>query len=228
MPQMTETYRKRDFWSSENLKYTQPHFRMQKVAHIVNSISREKECDLLDVGCGPATLRQLLKSNIHYHGIDIAIHDRRPDLIEADFLEAPIKFGEKHFDIIVAQGVFEYIGKFQSQKFSEIAKILKEGGAFVVTYVNFNHRNKYVYWPYNNIQSFEEFQDSLEQWFHISRLFPTSHRWRHDEPRGRVMKALQMHVTANVPIISRLFAVEYFFICSLKGSGKSESRMQQR
>jgi SAM-dependent methyltransferase len=228
MPQTSDTYYKRDFWSSENLKYVRPHFRMEKAARIINSISRGKECDLLDVGCGPATLRQLLKSNIHYHGIDIAIHSPDKNLIQADFLDTPIKFGEKKFDIIVAQGVCEYIGNFQSQKFSEIAKILKEEGALVVTYVNFDHRNKNVYWPYNNIQSFEDFQKGLARFFHIDRFFPTSHRWHHDEPKGRVMKAIQMHINGNIPFFSRLFAVEYFFICSLQSPRKSESRTQRR
>jgi cyclopropane fatty-acyl-phospholipid synthase-like methyltransferase len=189
---------------------------MEKVARIINSISQEKECDLLDVGCGPATLKRLLRSNIHYHGIDIAIHNPDPTLIQADFLETPIKFGEKKFDIIVAQGVFEYVGNFQPQKFSEIAKILKESGTFVLSYVNFNHRNKNVYWPYNNVQLFEDFQKSLQQFFRIERFVPTSHRWHHDEPKGRVMKAIQMQVNGNIPIISRMFAVEYFFICSLR------------
>ena len=45
----------------------------------------------------------LLRPNIQYHGIDIAIHDPAPNLIEADFLEVPIQFGDKHFDIILAQ-----------------------------------------------------------------------------------------------------------------------------
>ena len=74
-----------------------PHFRMEKAARILNSISRNKQCDLLDIGCGPATLRQLLRSNINYHGIDIAIHNPAPNLIQADFLETPIKFYDKNF-----------------------------------------------------------------------------------------------------------------------------------
>lgn len=45
------------------------------------------------------------------------------------------------FDIILAQGIFEYVGRFQPQKFAEIAQILNEDGKFIVSYVNFNHRN---------------------------------------------------------------------------------------
>lgn len=218
MPQATDTYYKRDFWINENLKYTQPHFRMAKAARIVNRIARGRECDFLDVGCGPATLKHLLHKRIHYYGIDVAIHSPAPNLLQMDFLETPIKFGDKQFDIILAQGVFEYVGSFQSQKLSEIKRLLNENGVFIVSYVNFDHCRKHVYWPYNNIQSFDDFHQSLARFFHIDRFFPTSQRWHHDEPRGRFMKTVQMHINVNIPVISRLFAVEYFFICSSLGS----------
>ncbi|MGH9354805.1 MAG: class I SAM-dependent DNA methyltransferase [Terriglobia bacterium] len=214
IPQAAAQYYKRDFWIEENLKYAKPHFRMAKAARIANRIARKRECDLLDVGCGPAALRRLLHENIHYYGIDIAIHNPAPNLLQADFLESPIGFAGKKFDIILAQGVFEYVGSFQSQKFSEVAQLLNENGRFVVSYVNFDHRNRQLYWPYSNVQSFHDFRESLAQFFHVDRFFPTSHRWHHDEPKGRFMPLIQRCINVNVPFISRLFAVEYFFICS--------------
>ncbi len=213
MAQATDTYYKKDFWVNESLNYVKPHYRLEKSARIVNRVARGKNCDLLDVGCGPATLMQLLDDNIHYYGIDIVIHNPAPNLTEADFVESPIRFGDKRFDIVVAQGVFEYIGTCQQKKFAEIRQVLNDGGTFLVTYVNFDHRNRNIYWPYNNIQSFSEFRHNLEQFFRIEQYFPTSHRWRHDEPRGRVMRALQKPINLNIPFISRRFAVEYFFIC---------------
>jgi SAM-dependent methyltransferase len=217
-------YHKWDFWVKENLKYVRPHFRMEKAARIVDDIVRGKECDLLDVGCGPAALMGLLGANVRYHGIDIAIQEPATNLLQMDFVERPIAFGGKRFDIIVAQGVFEYIGKVQAQKFAEIAELLKENGIFVVSYVNFDHRNKRVYWPYNNIRSFSDFHTSVEQHFRVRRVIPTSHRWFHDEPKGRFVKAVQMHINMNLPVISRMFAVEYFFICSLPGVGGGRVR----
>lgn len=215
LPQASAQYYKRDFWIEENLKYAKPHFRMAKAARIINQIAREKECDLLDVGCGPAALEPLLRDNIHYYGIDIAVHHPAPNLIQADFVESSIAFAGKRFDIVLAQGVFEYIGTFQEQKFSEIARILKEDGKFIVSYVNFDHRNRNIYWPYSNIRPFRNFRKSLERFFQIEQYFPTSHRWHHDEPKGRLMPAIQMHINLNIPFFSPLFAVEYFFICSL-------------
>jgi SAM-dependent methyltransferase len=223
MAQESDVYYKRDFWAKENLKYTQPHFRLGKAARIVNRIARGNACDLLDVGCGPATLMHLLRNNIHYYGIDIAIQDAAPNLIQSDFLETPIAFAEKRFDIILAQGVFEYVGSHQRQKFDDISRILKEDGTFVVSYVNFDHRNKQIYGPYSNIQSFDDFHNSLAEFFDIKRYFATSHRWFHDEPRGRLMRAIQMHINVNIPVISTLFAVEYFFICSARGSRRAGS-----
>src|SRR5690349_23376592 len=103
---VSDTLYKKDFWSKENQKYSRPHYRLEKSARIINRLARDKKCKLLDVGCGPAALSPLLRPNIQYYGIDIAIHDPAPNMIEADFLETPISFGNKHFDIVIAQGVF--------------------------------------------------------------------------------------------------------------------------
>ena len=209
-----QQYYKRDFWGKENLKFVEPHFRLEKAARIVNNIARDRECDLLDVGCGPATLMRLIDGNIHYHGIDIAIHDPAPNLIEADFLETPIEFGDRLFDIVLAQGVFEYVGTFQDQKFAEISRLLTENGKFLVSYWNFGHRNKDIYWPFSNIQPITDFRRSLARNFRIDKFFPVSHNWQHRGPGRKFIKAPQMHMNINIPFISPILAVEYFFICS--------------
>ena len=210
----TVRYRKKDFWSKENLNYSRPHYRLEKSARIINRMAGTRECTLLDIGCGPATLMHLLNPSIQYHGIDIAIHDPAPNLIEADLLETPIRFDDKRFDIILAQGFFEYAGGFQSQKLAEIARLLNENGTFIVSYVNFGHRSRQIYAPYNNVQSFDSFRDSLKRCFEIRRFFPTSHNWNHTEPNRKFVKAINMHINMNIPLISPILAVEYFFICS--------------
>ena len=214
----TEQYRKKDFWIEENLKYVKPHFRLEKSARIVNKIAQGRECDLLDVGCGPATLMHLVDRNVHYYGMDIAIHNPAPNLVELDFVDVPIKFDDRHFDIVVAQGVFEYTGNVQSQKFAEIADLLTKDGIFIVSFVNFSHRKREIYGPYNNIQSFADFRQSLTQYFEIDRFFPASHNWNHSEPGRKFMKAAQMRMNINIPVISPALGVEYFVICSPRGS----------
>jgi hypothetical protein len=46
----TVRYRKRDFWSKENLNYSRPHYRLEKSARIINRLTEDRECTLLDVG----------------------------------------------------------------------------------------------------------------------------------------------------------------------------------
>jgi SAM-dependent methyltransferase len=220
----TARYYKKDFWSKENLKYSQPHYRLQKSARIIEKLTRGKDQALLDVGCGPAALMRLLPPNIRYYGIDISIPAPAPNLIETDFVENRIAFDDLRFDIIMAQGVFEYIGNFQSQKFAEIAGLLKEHGTFIVSYVNFGHRDKSIYWPYNNVQPFEDFRKDLGRYFNIDGFFPTSHNWNHTEPNRKLIKAVNMHININVPLISPMLAVEYFFICSSRDSERIRSR----
>ncbi|HMG65963.1 MAG TPA: class I SAM-dependent methyltransferase [Streptosporangiaceae bacterium] len=205
-------YYKRDFWSRENLKYAKPHYRLEKASRIINRIARGRECTLFDVGCGPAALRPLLAPNIRYFGADIAIQEPAPYLLEADFIEGPIQFGGRKFDIVLAQGFFEYVGEHQSQKFAEIAALIKRGGIFITTYVNFGHRDRQVYWPYSNVQPFADFRANLSARFDVRRFFPTSHNWRHGEPNRRGIRDVNMHLNLNVPFLSPWLAVEYFVI----------------
>jgi SAM-dependent methyltransferase len=208
-------YYKRDFWGAENLKYTEPHFRMRKVARTLRRLAEgNPQCDLLDVGCGPASLAGLMPPNVRYHGIDIAINDPRPNLLETDILAQPISFHGQKFDMIVAQGLFEYVGKFQSRKLAEIAAILRNSGKFIVTYQNFAHRKQEIYWPYSNVQRPEEFRADLNQFFVIERSFPLSHNWNHSQPNLKLMKAAQARLIIDIPIISRMLAVDYLYICS--------------
>jgi cyclopropane fatty-acyl-phospholipid synthase-like methyltransferase len=214
-------YHKRDFWADENLKYVEPHFRMRKLAREVRRLTRGRECDLLDVGCGPATLASLIPSGVHYHGIDIAISEPTPNLIEMDIIEEPISFCGRKFDVVVAQGLFEYVGKFQSQKFAEIAGLLNDDGKFILTYQNFAHREREIYWPYSNVQRPDDFRRNLGRFFEIERSFPGSHNWNHSQPGRKFMKVSQAHLNLNIPVISPILAVDYFYICSPRHPARS-------
>jgi len=205
---------KKDFWKVENLKFARPYFRLEKSARIINRIARGKRVTLLDVGCGPAILARLLDQNIDYYGIDIAIHDPAPNLIEIDFLENPIDFAGKRFDIVVAQGVFEYLGKFQSKKLAEIARLLNDGGTFVVSYTNFGHRGRQIYWAYSNVQPISSFRSDLERFFTVRQVVPSSYNWDHSQPTSKPFRAVNMHLNMDIPLIGPPLAVEYFFVCS--------------
>jgi SAM-dependent methyltransferase len=205
---------KRDFWVKENRKHVPAHYRLQKSARVINAIAGREDRDLLDVGCGPATLMRLVRPNIHYYGIDIAIHDPAPNLIETDILKKPIRFNGRSFDIVAALGVFEYMGANQEQKFSEIAQLLAEQGRFVLTYTNFGHRDKRIFEAFSNVQPLEDFRQSLARHFTIDKCFPTSYNWHGGQPVRATAKSANMHVKANIPLVGTRLAVEYFFICS--------------
>lgn len=202
------------FWRRENLRFAEPHYRLVKAARIVDRLARGRECSLLDLGCGPATLGNLLPANIDYYGIDIAIQSPAPNLLEADLRNTPISFGGRRFDIVLAQGFFEYVGDTQSKKFAEIAAILNGGGTFIVSYWNFGHRSPLIYDAFSNVQSLDNFRMDLAGHFRIDRFFPAGHNWRHAGPNRRISRALNARINIDIPFVSPILAVEYFFICS--------------
>jgi len=205
---------RKDFWGQEHQKFTTPHFRLQKSARLINKMAPSGHCTLLDVGCATAALKRLLKPNIEYFGIDLAIRDPAPDLHEVDIVDNPIEFDGRHFDFVVAQGVFEYLGGLQEEKFREIAEILSPRGRFILTYENFDHRRPSIYWAYSNVQAPAAFRASLEHEFIIDRQWPTSHNWRHSQPVRPLTKAMNMGLTRSIPVVTPKLAVEYFFVCS--------------
>ena len=207
------TVYKRDFWADENTKYARPHYRMLKVARVVNRLAAGKSCRLLDVGCGPATLGLLLAPNIGYFGIDIAIQEPSPNLKECDILQEPITSEEAPFDLILAQGLFEYLAESHSRKFAEIADLLTPDGKFIVSYVNFDHRRPTYYWPYSSVQSAAQFRNSLAEHFVIERKFPSAHNWNHSEPSRWYVRVPNMYVNRNIPFITKRLGVEYIYIC---------------
>ena len=136
---------------------------------------------------------------------------------------AACRSAPERFDIILAQGVFEYVGDFQSQKFAEITQLLNDGGTFILTYTNFGHQKKHIYEPFSNVQSLDDFRKSLTRYFNIDRSFPASHNWYGGQPSRKLIKTANMHINMNIPVISPMLAVEYFFICSARSSRGSEA-----
>jgi len=209
-----------DFHSrlEENSRDSDPSFRLEKCARTVNSLARGRSCDLLEIGCWPTTLATLLQKNIAYFGMDIAIPEPAPNLLELDYSQDEIKFGSRNFDIVVAAGVFEYLGGREQKKLREIRDLLNDNGTFVLAYTNFEHLNDSLLdrTVYNNIQTIRDFKEDLELFFHVESCFPSSHNWHRTEPNRRFLKRLQMPLEMNLPLISRLLAVSYFFVCSPK------------
>ena len=204
----------RDFWETENRRFSERHYRLNKVGRIVRELVGQKDVDLLDLGCGPGTFADLLPANVHYHGIDVAIQQPGPNFLELDLLESPIRFGDLKFDLVLAQGLFEYLADRQVQKFAEIRDILKPDGKFFVTYTNFAHRRINLYHPYSNVQHPKRFRADLERYFTIDRFFPGAYNWNHTLPNRNFMKRAQTGLDVNIPVLGQFFGVDYFYICS--------------
>lgn len=205
---------KKDFWDTANLEFGEPWYRLRKAARIIAALAGDGKRLLLDIGCGPGTLGELLPANVEYHGIDIAIHSTAANFREADIVHSPVEFDGKRFDLVSALGLFEYVEDAQSRKFEEIARLLTDDGKFVLTYTNFGHRKKRTYEAFTNIQPLEDFRRDLRRHFVIERSFPASHNWKHSQPDRKLVKAANMRVSANIPLVSPKLAVDYFFICS--------------
>ena len=204
----------RDFWSVENMRYAAPHFRLHRIAKLVNGIARGRACTLLDVGCGPAALAPLLEGNIRYFGIDIAIQRPAPNFAEVDLTRSEIPFEGQTFDLVVASGFFEYVGGYESQILEKIHGVLKPDGALIVSYINFEHIHCIVTPHYSNIRTIGSFKDDLRQHFEIKRSFPVSYNWRGTAPRRRVLTGLEMHFDVDIPMAGRFLGVEYLFVCA--------------
>src|ERR1035437_9991979 len=130
----TGNYRQKDYWVVQNRQYAEPSFRLHKCARMLKELANGQECALLDVGCGPGALRQVLPLNIKYHGIDIALQEPAGFMREVDFAKNPISYDGRRFDFIVALGVLEYMGTLQNKKFQEIKDILNQDGKFIMSY----------------------------------------------------------------------------------------------
>ena len=87
--------------------------------------------------------------------------------------------------------------------------MLNHGGKFIVTYTNFGHRRKRIYEAFSNVQPLDAFRQDLAALLHVStESFPASHNWKHSQPNRKLVKAVNMHLNANIPLVSRMLAVD--------------------
>ena len=85
-----DTLHKRDFWSKENLKVQPTALSPRKVRTNYKQAGARQKMHASRRWLRAGSLDALsFVPNIQYYGIDIAIHDPAPNLIEADFLETP-------------------------------------------------------------------------------------------------------------------------------------------
>jgi SAM-dependent methyltransferase len=144
------------YWRQESLLYSQPHRRLRLVARLINRSDRTR---LLDVGCGPATLRTLLRPDIAYYGSDLIGHARPllDDRFEAQDFNRTCDlsaFADQAIDIVHVGGLLEYL-QYPGQLLGEIRRVAP-AALLVVTMVNFashrfrdpaSHHPRWIYKP---------------------------------------------------------------------------------
>ena len=79
--------------------------------------------------------------------------------------------------------------------------------------------------PYSNVQPFKDFRQSLAEHFKIQRFFPTSYYWNHWEPSRKLIRAANMRININIPIIAPVLGVQYILICSAREPADARSHL---
>ncbi len=175
----------------------------------MNRLAVGKDCRLLDVGCGPATLGLLLAPNIQYFGIDIAIQEPSPNLKECDILQEPISSEEAPFDLIVAQGLFEYLADSQSRKFAEIADLLTPDGNFIVSYVNFDHRRPDLLLALQQHSVRSSIPEQPGETLRHREAVPDRAQLEPQRAMALVRASTEHAVNRNIPFLTSRLGVEY-------------------
>ena len=172
-----------------------------------------REVSLLDVGCGPATLERLLAPNIRYYGIDIAIQEPAPNLKQSDILQEPISSDAAPFDLIVAEGLFEYLADQQSRKFAEIADLLTPSGQIHRHLRELRSPSAELLLALQQHPVVGGFRAALAEHFVVERQLPTAHNWNHSEPGRWYVRGSNMYVNVRIPFFTRWLGVEYLYVC---------------
>lgn len=137
------------YWNRRAQDFGRIHPRLRQVRDLVEAAPRPVTT-LLDIGCGPATLRSVLPRAIDYFGVDIAEEVIRalddPSHFEVvDLNETRICFDGKRFDAVVCSGIFEYIrepGPF----LDFVRDTLAPSGYLILTFTNHQHYHDRLRW----------------------------------------------------------------------------------
>jgi SAM-dependent methyltransferase len=130
------------YWEKRGLDFKKIHRRLLLIRSMFDMIPR-LVASVLDVGCGPAILRELLPRHVEYFGVDFA-----PAIIEAmndpeHFEVADLNvdarcFGSRRFDLVICSGIFEYVHDADGfLRFLETKA--QPDGYLIFTYTNRQH-----------------------------------------------------------------------------------------
>ena len=104
-------------------------------------------------------------------------------------------------------------GNFQAEKFAEIATLLNDNGTFIVSYVNFDHRDG----RYTDLTVTYNLSTTFVRASGTTSRYAASFRPLITGIIGSLAgdsEGANMYININIPFIRQALAVEYFFICS--------------
>lgn len=184
LPPVRDASTASSFWQDESLLYQTPHPRLRQVANLLNAGTARR---LLDVGCGPATLRSLLAPSFTYFGCDIT--DHAAPLLGDRFLHLDFNvdcglgfFANRRIDVVHIGGVLEYL-RYPGHLLGEIRRITGQGARLIATSTHFeshyyrdakHHHPQWIYKP-----ALAEFLELLASagWL-VRRVHPLADRLR--------------------------------------------------
>lgn len=130
------------YWNSNTLRFNLVHQRLIIIRSLIDCIPRPLT-QLLDVGCGLGTMKQLLPETVEYFGIDIAsdvikLKNDPAHFEVVDLNGLPQCFGERKFELAICSGIFEYI-QYPKTFLRFLSDKIINGGYLIITYNNRQH-----------------------------------------------------------------------------------------
>lgn len=175
------------YWAEEAMIYSKAHPRLRLIAKL---LSRQRQRQLLDIGCSSATLKQLLPADFDYYGCDIT-RLAEAQLPPGHFLQADFntgvdlsQFQQQQIDCLHIGGVLEYLHR-PKELLQAARQLVPVHTPLLITLINFEgnrfrspsrHHEAWVYKP-----TTAALQSDLEQsGFRLRRIYPFTERqgWR--------------------------------------------------
>ncbi len=213
------------YWNSRTLDFQKVHPRLRIIRRLFDAIPAQVRT-VLDVGCGPATIRDILPSHIEYFGVDFAqvVIDAFRDPVHyevADINASPRCFGARRFDVIICSGIFEYVK--DPVAFVEFLEAKSHvGGHLLLSYTNRQHyksvpamvrgaRPTYVDEHYNFVSIPQAMRVLTDHGFHVLTHTAITDR------RKRVLPVFSRFTRFPFSMLNRQFV----FLCRYEESAEA-------
>ncbi len=143
---------------------------MKKVTDMAPSIQGR----VMDFGCGTQPYRSLFGHVADYVGVDIEVsgHDHGDSKVDVFYDGWRLPFGDDEFDAVVSFETFEHVVNIE-QMLAEIARVVKPGGAFLLT-TPFAYPEHEIPYDFRRLTRYGWAETLTRHGFEISRIEPTA------------------------------------------------------